>query len=128
MTTQQTIIEILEEKGNSKRVITNLSAPRSVWVNNKKINGDICEATILPAKIELDEFWKDVISRNGMDVCTPFINRFKGHSFVAYDNGLVWSKTMKIGFNTNQGATISHNECPKAMTALYGVGSDLSNL
>jgi len=131
MTTQQTIIEVLEEKGNSKRVITDLSAPRSVWVSNKKIAGNICEAAILPPKQEivLDDFWKDVMSRNGMDVCTPFINRFKGHSFVAYDNGLVWSKSMKIGFDLSEkGKCISMHEMPKGMKKLYGIGCDLTEL
>lgn len=76
----------------------------------------------------LSEFWKDVAGRVGMDVCTPFINRFRGHSFVSYDNGLVWSKTMRMGFNTSPSTTISINEIPKKCIELRGFGSDLNDL
>lgn len=129
MNTVQTIIEVLEINGNSQRVVTDVNSPRSVWVKTKHIQDGKVLAPVLDApKPELDEFWKSVVNANGMDVCTPFINRFPTHSFVAYDNGLVWSPSMQIGFNTNQGRTISRNECPKSMTAMYSVGSDLSSL
>lgn len=76
----------------------------------------------------LSDFWKDVQGRVGMDVCTPFINKFKGHSFVAYDNGTVWSSTLKIAFNTQHGNSVSRNSLPKSCEELRGFGSDLSDL
>lgn len=125
----QTIIEVLEVKGNSQRVITDLNTPRSVWVHNDNINGNTCVAADLNAtKPQLTPFWQDVKNRVGMDVCTPFMQAFPGHSFVAYDNGLVWSKTLKVGFNSIQGKTISRNELPKSLTELIGFGSDFSHL
>lgn len=123
---KQTILTVIETKGNSKRVITNLSTPRSIWVNNKKINGNECEAPILnPIKV-LTPFWKDVQSRIGMDVCTPFINAFKGHSFVAYDNNSVWSKTLKVLFITKKGITI--HRTPNGCKQVRGFNSQLADL
>ena len=125
----QTIIEVLEVKGNSQRVITDLNSPRSVWVHNDNITGNTCVAANLSAtKPQLTPFWQDVKSRIGMDVCTPFMKCFPGHSFVAYDNGLVWSKTLKVGFNSIQGKTISRNEMPKSLTEYIGFGGDFSHL
>jgi hypothetical protein len=75
----------------------------------------------------LDDFWKDVDSRVGMDVCTPFIERFVGHSFVAYDRGFVWSRTLKAVFRLRN-CTGSRNYYPKAVEKIYSFGSDLKEI
>jgi hypothetical protein len=76
---------------------------------------------------QLDDFWKDVDSRVGMDVCDPFIDRFKGHSFVAYDRGFVWSKTLRAVFHLRN-CTASRNYYPKTCRKIFSFGSDLSEL
>jgi len=62
------------------------------WVNAQKSEKEAQRQAFNEA---LSDFWKEVDSKVGMEVCTPFINRFPGHSFVAYDKGFVWSKTQK---------------------------------
>lgn len=75
----------------------------------------------------LSDFWKDVSSRNGMDVCTPFIERFAGHSFVAYDKGFIWSKTLKSVFKLRDFSG-SKAYYPKSFEKVFSFGSDLSEL
>lgn len=106
---------------------------KPIWVKRPYKNFERSEYVVgdeieLYEKPELDDFWKDVDSRVGMDVCTPFIERFRGHSFVVFDNGLIWSKTLKRGFRTRN-ASISFRSYPKAMKHRpYGFGADLSEL
>ena len=46
----------------------------------------------------LDEFWQDVNNRIGFDVITPFVKKYPGCSFVAYDANFVWCKTTKTAY------------------------------
>lgn len=75
----------------------------------------------------LSDFWKDVHKRIGMDVCTPFMNKFRGHSFVAYSvdngNGFVWSKTMKTVFLLHKDGSSFHY-WPKTYKKVIRFGSD----
>ena len=75
----------------------------------------------------LDPFWKDVDSRIGMDVCDPFIDRVRGHSFVSYDRGFVWSKTLRAVFKLRN-CTGSHNYYPKDVNKVYSFGADLNDI
>jgi len=72
----------------------------------------------------LEPFWKDVDSRVGMDVCTPFINRFPGHSFVTYDKGFIWSKTLKAVFKLKDFSG-SKAYFPKSYMNVYSFGAKL---
>ncbi len=70
----------------------------------------------------LNEFWKDVDSRVGMDVCTPFINKFPNDSFVAYDNGTVWSKTQRTIYRLRN-CTAGRTSYPNAVKQVVSFGS-----
>lgn len=65
-------------------------------------------------------FWNDVKNRLGMDKATPFINLFRGHSFVAYDDNTIWSKSLKTAFGKGAGLTkIRHH---------YRIGCDINEV
>lgn len=112
-------------KAKNAREAIKMALKLKKYSNNLKHESKIKTKNL---KDNIDPFWKDVLSRVGMDVVTPFINRFPGHSFVAYDNGLIWSKTMKIGFNSSWGTSISRNSLPNGLKELRSVGNDLSDL
>lgn len=123
-TPTHTIIEILEETKESLKVRTDKYPEGYLWVKKKNVKDGKFKKDL---PVELDDFWKDVDSRVGMDVCTPFIDRFIGHSFVAYDRGYVWSKTLRAIFKLRN-FTGSKAYYPKACKSMYGFGSDLSEL
>lgn len=127
------VIEVLSSKNQSQRLLIE-GFDKPIWVKHK--NNGSCKALSvgdncivqLKTPVELDDFWNDVDSRVGMDVCTPFIKRFKGHSFVAFQNGIVWSKTMNRAFLLKNGNP-RLTEYPKSMIGRpYSFGSDLSDL
>ena len=121
----QTIIEVVEVNGKSSRVITNLNSPRSIWVKTKDISEDVVNAVVLEEKVELSDFWKDVEKRIGMDVCTPFMNRFPNDSFVAYDNNTVWSKSLLTIFKTKKGITIARAAMPLSCQYIVNFGDKI---
>jgi len=119
-----TITEIFEETKNSLKVKTDKYPEGYIWVKKKNVkNGKFVKA--LP--VELNDFWKDVDSRLGMDVCTPFIERFKGHSFVAYNTGFIWSKTLKAIFQLRD-FSASRLYYPKSYERVFSFGSNLFEL
>lgn len=55
-------------------------------------------------------FWSAVQAGCGMDKREPFINTFIGHSFVTYDDGTIWSSSLKAAFGKGAGLTkIKHH-------------------
>lgn len=124
METIHTIIEIIENLKHSMKVNTDTGLI-NFWIKKKKlINGNQFTHTITV----IDAFWKEVSEANGMNVCDPFIKRFPGHSFVAYDSHYVWSKTMKIVFLTKLGHKPAKGTLPESRKAVYAFGEDISKI
>jgi hypothetical protein len=123
-TVTHTITEILEEGKKSLKVKTDKLPDGFLWVKKSHVKDGKFEKD---EPVELDKFWQDVDSLTGMEVCTPFIERFAGHSFVAYDKGFVWSKTLKAIFKLREFSG-SKAYYPKAYEKVYSFGSDLSEL
>lgn len=72
----------------------------------------------------LSPFWADVDSRVGMDVCTPFMKKFPKDSFVAYDNGTVWSKTQRTIYRLRN-CTAGRLSYPNSCKNVVSFGDDL---
>lgn len=124
MKTTHTIIEVLEEGKKSLKVRTDKFHDGYLWVKKSHIKDGKFDKE---DSVEIDNFWKDVDSRIGMEVCTPFINRFIGHSFVAYDKDFIWSKTLKAVFKLRNFSG-SKAYYPKGYERVFSFGSDLSDI
>ncbi len=127
---KEIVPEIIKDSNDIKQVIehakeTNLTVNQAI--ENYKLsqieaseNSEINRALF---NANLNNFWKDVDSRIGMDVCTPFINKFSGHSFVSYDKGFVWSKTQSTIYKLRS-CSASFLDYPKQTKKIVQFGQE----
>lgn len=85
--------------------------------------GAVRAAEMAAFETTLSDFWKDVDGRVGMDACTPFMNKFPSDSFVAYDNGTVWSKTQRTIYRLRN-CTAGRTSYPNAVKQVVSFGSE----